>query len=645
MSDGDVITDCDWWSKEGDESANVAHGLLKRIRNRQEYRRQQFLIFASMYGGTQLASFGQLSYSNQAQWLGTQLSLNVAKSVTDAVLASVAAKSKPKPAFTTVDDWQLRRRAMKQGQLVDGAMTNGKYYRLMPMQFRDGEIYGTGLVKVMETRKKTVGYERCLPFEVTVDDSESRQGDPQGLFQSKWYDRGQLIKCAKAWGAPADTVKYLEEAKRGELEPYEYGLDPTSNQVYVHEGWRLPSGVVEYEEDDERKAKEDAKDPEETDGRHIIFVEGKMLVEEPYDWEVFPFSKFLWNPPDMGWYGEGLIQEIAGIQLEINDMLDELVEAVHGIKGFWWVDEASEVNFDHINDELVKIIEGKGQPPSYIQPTAIPPDFYEHLWRLVNQAYEIPGKSQLAATSKKPAGLNSGEALRAYAAQDSDRFLHKYNMLEDTVCDTADLTDRVLRGIAKKNKGKSVALYVRTGEYMRKFDLSKMDIERDKYAIEIQPSSQLPNTLAGRIDFAQEMAKTGAFSPDELMDVMQSPDTKDLVHRRNATKRYVEAAFDAIWEREEFQPPEGEMDLKVALPIALNLYVEARELKAPEEVIDEMVRWLAICKAQIEKSQTPQKPPVDHNMPPPPQPDALMQPPPGALPPSPIPAPPGAMPS
>jgi hypothetical protein len=43
---------------------------------------------------------------------------------------------------------------------------------------------------------------------------------------------------------------------------------------------------------------------------------------------------------------------------------------------------------------------------------AMHPEVYNHLDRLYQRAYEISGISELSATGKKPAGLESGAALQ-----------------------------------------------------------------------------------------------------------------------------------------------------------------------------------------------------------------------------------------
>lgn len=617
MSDQPQTVDVQWWTKSGVELARCAFDVVSRIRRRQEYRRQQFAIYQAMYGGLPLGT-GTLpfSYAQTPSSLGTQLSLNVARSVVDSVVASVAAKSAPKPTYLTTDDWALRRRAQKRELLVEGAMKKGGYYRILPLQMRAGCIYGTGPVKVFTTPAGEVKYERIKARELLVDDDEAEHGDPPSAFHFKGYDRARL---SKMFAKDDKAVEAIKLAQRYRADAQGLIGDPTADRVLVYEGWRLPT------------------EPGADDGKHAIFIGasasgsdgGYTLLEEPYTWDRFPISVSRWNVAEDGWYGEGLIQEVSGIQLEINDILDELQEATHGIKGKWLVEEGSEVDVAAINDELVAILQYRGIKPEYVQPQAIPPDVYEHLWRLVQAAYEISGKSQLAATGRKPSGLQSGEALRAYADQGTERFLHKYQMLEETVLDTAELTERCLIELAK---GKSVKLVVNAGMSLREIGFEETQLEDGSYRLEIQASSQLPNNLAGRIDTVQEMAKTGAFSPDELLEYMQGPDTKDLAHRRNASRRFTEMAFSRLLDGQKAPTAEPEMDLATCLRVAIELYaVElGRDVPPSEEVQDAMLRWIELVRRLKKMAEAQNAPPP----PTAPSPDGQQQPggPPGAPP-------------
>lgn len=626
MAAVDPKQDLRWWKKKDDEVSDCMLAIVRRLRLYQDFRRTEYLLYASMYGGHQYMSFGALAYIARTIMPRYQLSLNVVKSVIDTCVAKIVAKSRPRPNFLTTGDWQLRRKSRKLGAAVYGAMHLGGFYKGLRTWSRDGMVYGSAFVKIVPNRERTgVLYDRVLTPEMLVDDGEGIYGTPRNMYQIRYIDR---LVLADMFPEHEDHIMTLTREDEFELD---VGYDATADQVIVTEGWHLPSGPVKDDEDGK---------PIECDGAHGICVRGKTLLCEEWRKPKFPFAHYRWNESLMGFYGNGLAHELAGLQLEINEMLDEFEEVAHGIKGKWFVSQQAMVNTDALNDEATGVVpwSGVGPPPTYEQPNAIPQDTYGFLQWLRQMSFEQPGLSQLAATSQKPAGLNSGEAIRAYGETQSERFLDKFQGVEEFVCEAAELTLDVLRDLSKEKDSAFKIRSVSNG-VLAEHDLEKIVLPPDSYHLEIQASSQMPNQLPGRIEFIQEMAKAAEFDNEELMDLLLpdggGPDLEEIGKRKNATRRLVEKIFDAIIEDDEFHGPEPEMDLVKALRVATDIYLESWADEMPDKKLDAMRRWIQLCVAELKKATAP--PPM-----PPPPPNA--PPPPGAKP-LPTGIPPGMMPT
>lgn len=616
----DPKSDLRWWKKDGDEVSNCMMAIVRRLRMYQDYRRTEYLLYASMYGGHQYMGFGTMTYLARQIVPRYQLALNVVKSVVDSCCAKIVAKSRPKPTFLTTADWQLRRKARKLDQLVYSAMHLGGFYKGLRAYARDGMVFGSGFVKIVPNRERTGPlYDRVLTPELLVDDGEGLYGKPRNLYQLKYIDRLVLLDMFPEY---EETIMRLTREDEYELD---VGFDATADQVIVTEGWHLPSG------------------PDADDGAHAIVVNGTTLHLEPWTKSKFPFAHFRWNESLMGYYGDGLARELAGLQFEINALLDEFSEVAHGIKGKWLVPRTADMDTDSLNDEATGIAEwsGAGAPPQYQQVQAIPQDTYGFLQWLRQMSFQQPGLSELAATSQKPAGLNSGEALRAYGDQQAERFLDKYQDVEAFVCEAAELTLDVLRELNDEKDG-GISLKVISGGVLDSVDISRVMLPPDSYHLEIQASSQMPNQLPGRIEFVQELAKAAAFDNEELLSLLVpdggGPDIGEIGKRKNATRRLVESIFDGIIEHDKFDPPEPEMDLAKALRVACEIYLESRDGNMPEKKLELMRRWIVLCTAEIKRGAQPGDNSPDQ---PPPAPGT---PPPGA---KPLPGgiPPGMMPS
>ena len=175
----------------------------------------------------------------------------------------------------------------------------------------------------------------------------------------------------------------------------DFGNTTLVDQIEVLEAWHLPSG-------------EGA-----TDGRHVICISNATLVDEQWDKGSFPFVFVRWTDPMLGFWGEGVACDIQGMQVEINKLLMKIQRAFHLMSvPRIYVENGSKIRKSFFNNEIGTIIPYTGQPPVQMTPPSLNREIFDHLERLYNRSFEIAGISQMAATSMKPAGLNSGAALR-----------------------------------------------------------------------------------------------------------------------------------------------------------------------------------------------------------------------------------------
>lgn len=150
------------------------------------------------------------------------------------------------------------------------------------------------------------------------------------------------------------------------------------------------------------------------DGRHVIAIDNFTLLDEEWERDTFPFCFIRWTERLLGFWGQGLAEQLTGIQVEINKLLRNIQEQMHLATPKVFVEAGSKISKAHINNEIWGIIEYAGTPPTFYVPKTVSGEIFSHLDRLFSRAYEIAGVSVLAAQSKKPAGLESGVALREF---------------------------------------------------------------------------------------------------------------------------------------------------------------------------------------------------------------------------------------
>lgn len=612
----DPNDDLRWWRKDGDDIAETVFSNARRIRAEQDYRRSEDLIHASLYGDVRMLGFAPSSYTGvSGETRGTQLSLNVVRNMIGACVSRVACKAKPKPSFVTSGaDWGLSRKAKKLERVTDGGFYKTKFYPKSNLVFRDGCIFGTGnIIWEPHYEAKRVTCKRLLPGEWLVADYEGLYGD-EGVrtgYRSRWYDKIVLAEIYP------EAEKEIMGAKQTEEDEAELGFDRLSDQILVREAWRLPSW------------------PGAKDGMWARCIPGKLLAQKVHKRDRFPVVTWRWDDAIAGFYGNGLAHELLGIQLEINDILDELQDVMHGIKGKWFIEEFSRVDENDLNDEADAIVVYRGTVPVYVTPQLVSPEVYQHLWALVQRAYEITGISQLAATSQKPAGLNSGEAQRVYRDNQNERFLSKFESWDQFILGNAEAQLDALRDLAEVTK-EPLIISAPRGQTREEIDFRKVDLEERVYEIQMMATSMLPTTPSGKIAFAEDMGRLGVLDPEELLEIISMPDTERFMQRRLATRTLVEDMLENMIETGEFEPPEPFMFWPTAMKVAVESYLTFRSQKCPPEKLDLVARWIVLARLMMKKQEAEDAPP-----PPPPGLGPMG---PGGPPLPPVPLPPGGQP-
>lgn len=617
------------WYTETDPKKRVdaIWECVTRIERAQEYQRLNDLLHASLYGNVQQWGFTPKSYGRPQARAHARLSLNVVRNMVGAVVSKIAAKNQVHPKFLTLEgNYSLQRRAKELEKLVGGVFYETKFYRTQRRIFRDIGIFGTGLVRPwLDEKRRCVTIDRVPKWDVLVDDEECHDGQPTSFFYRKWYDKRVL---AGMFPGKLDVIERAgTRLTEGEMPMPQQGAP--AQIVPVIEAFVRPSA------------------PGADDGQRVVCVDAGELgaAEWPYDYH--PFPKLVWTEEPEGFFGTGLAYELAGIQCEINDILDEFARAHRLIKGFWAVERNAKVSLKHINDDLGKIIQYAGlAPPTYYQPIAIPPDTYKYLWDLYAKAFEIAGISQLSASGMKPAGLNSGEAQRVYDDIQTERFLEVGKALEDW---TLDVTEQVIdraRELAKTDGGLRVKAKGERG--LRPIEFGDVDLEKDSYLIQVFPTSMLPNTPAGRLAFTNDLMNAKLVDdPGDALKLLGFPDTEAFLARKNAPRELLERNLERILEEGEWVSPEPLDDHDLALHIVPEAIAEARNKGAPAKNLSLARRYLVLsvrlaklqASGQLDSAVVDADPGANPDMPPPgpagPPPGGAPLPPPGAAPPPP----------
>lgn len=559
-----------WWKEEDpDKSARICCDWFdhQRTRPAAQERRKQFLLYATLYGNLPVLGFGLNSYTKSAT-ASNVITFNVIQNAANTLL-SKALKQNPKATFLTEKgDYEKRKKAEDGSDFVQGMFYEQNLYdEVRPLVLLDCLIFGLGSYKT-HTEGEEVVYERCFPFETVIDDREAMYGKPRTRGQRKYYDKDEL-KSLFAEGNDEERNTEIEEAIErggrdnqvgGELDDFDY--DETSNQILVYECWRLPSG----------KGKKD--------GRHIICIRNICLLSEPFEADKFPFTDVRFTKQWAGFFGVGVCEQGLGIQLEINRILRDIQQSMRLIaKPHWMVNASSNVIVAHLNNDIATIIKYQGSvPPTVYTPQAMSGEVFSHLQYLVKSFYEMIGVSQLSASSQKPAGLDSGVALATYLDIESERFT---DFLKNDEAAIKDLAEQTIRAV-KKLGSKVLVRAIEGQSGYRKITFKDVDLE-DEYQIRVYPTSMLPDTPAGKLNFVSTMVKGQMLPPEDAFEMIDWPDTQKYAKRRGAARRVIEHNISLMRQGKEGIEPEPFDNHGLALRIVTEAYHEAREDGLPVE--------------------------------------------------------------
>lgn len=567
--------DGQWWLEpEGKKSERIL-AVVRSIRMNQEHRKLTDLLHESMYGNTPTNSFGRGSARRFAP--ASRLSLNVCRNMVGAVTSKIAAKNKPKPTFLTEEgNYDQRVQAENLEKFVGGVFYESGLYAVASQCFRDMCVTGTGVLKAFEEGEKA-SVERVRQKELVVDDVEGADMKPRNMFQRKYVDR---LVLKKLWGQGDAVREQLIQDCPRDAEDLEAGYQSTADQVLVTEGWHLG-------EDDKTK------------GRHSIVIEGLDLLDEEWTGP-FPFAFLRWSEDTEGFWGVGLVEELRGIQAEINKLLQQIQKGHHLIGGHWAVLQGSTLT-TQINNDLGAIVKYTGQPPQYYSPAVIATEVYNHLWQLYAKAFEIAGVSQMAATGMKPGGLDSGEAQRVYNDIQTERFLEVGQAYEEFIVEAARQVIRCAKRIGGSYKVRAV-----DKSSISFIKWSEVDLDEDSYVIRVYPTSLLPTTPAGKLGWAQDMIKAGVIPAEDVLDIVDFPDTEAYAKRKNAPRRIIERNIQHMLKTGEPVSPEPMDNHELALKLVNEAYADARLDGVHEPKLQLLRDYLAVTKSYI----TPPAPPA-----------------------------------
>lgn len=587
----ETARDARWWSEDNARDralklTNVSQTLWNNQRGERDDMRRAWRL----YGNFPYVGLGARLHKRRERGASRALSFNVTKSVIDTHVAMIT-KDRPKLTVQTIGaDWETQQRAKAIEQFIDGINYEAQVYDSAARFVLDTDIFGTAWAKCYanydDEEKPRIEVERVFPWEILIDPLEAVHGKPPTIYQVAWHDKYELREDYPEFKMKLMTAgsgNFEDGGDRG-------GYADLIERVPVVEAWRLP-----------RRG---------TPGRHSLACGDVLLLDEPWTRHFHPFEPLVRYDPIMGVTGDSLALELEPIQTQINILLDKIRRSHHLLAaGYWLVEQGSDIISNQLTNQIGQILKYRGTRPQLEAPNTVAVEIYQHLDRLYQKAFELPGIPPLNAQGQKPAGLNSGRAQLVYADTTTQRFQPSYRKYQNWYWRLSRHWIALSREISESTPGWTLPAQTRRNIFSA-VAWADANLDDSEFTVRLKPTNALADDPEGVLDNATTLVAQGMISADDGLALLtQNEDWATFLEEKLASRNLAMKMGDAALNHGKFIAPEPEMNLQDAIARITALKLDAIERDAPQDRIDVIDRWLVRAKAML-KSAAPKPAPA-----------------------------------
>jgi hypothetical protein len=565
-----------WWDMTDD--ADAAEAMVRSAEIIEEDARPRArlaLLYARLYTNQMMDSLYQLgtvrpTVAPSFDTLGHRVTYNVAQAVVDTAAAKIS-KNRPRALFMTMGgNYDKSQMAKGLTKFVDGIFYETDFYEsVFDRAFTDACIFDSGISKIYADRRhKKIRLERVLPTELLVNDAEAIYGKPRSIYQRKWVDRHVL--ASEFGGKDPEKIARIKDADGGD--PLKSINLRATDMIPVYEGYHLGAG--------------------DEDGVYRIAIKGCSLVRKAWKRDYFPYAQLNWNLRPVGFWGQGLVEQVVGLQLEINKLQRVIAAAQHLMSvPRIFVESGSEIISSTINNEIGAILEYTGTMPTQAMWTAVLPELYQRLETLFQKAFEITGISQLSASSKKPEGLDAAVAINAYHDIETERFVKVGQRTETFVLNNAGQVIDLAREM------ESVDVLSPGTHELEQIAWKDVNLTRDEFVMRKFPTSLLPTTPAAKLQAVQDIQKSGLLTDQTpsgiwARQMLDFPDMEEFMSVQNEAFTEARWIINEIVEHGHYNAPEPNMNLQLLLQMAQSAKSKAKRTGVSEKRIEDLARLM-----------------------------------------------------
>jgi hypothetical protein len=583
-----------WYAYETpEECAEAAWTWVDRLRSYHSQDAMMDLIYDAIYRGRPVGSNNTLGAQYLQLRSGVLINLNVIMSIVDTAVARFS-KRRPFPVISASDAGYTEKGfAEEASRVLRRKLGSPALERANPRVLRDMCIRGDGVMKAF-VQDGDVAYKRIPIYEVMVDLFEAENNDirtwahcrpePRDVMLKRYPAFSEEIACAPAY-APRDSWSLFTNQQKS-----------LADSIEVRELWHLPTS------------------PDAEDGLHVVTIRGSVVRSRMWCSPRPPIQRCQWTASQRGFRGGGLVEQLAGPQEQINDILKDAREGLkHGSTLTIFLPRGSNVNKHHLKKRHPAVVEHDGAEPHYVAPNPVSNQALEIAQMLISQMYQISGVSQMAASSKNPLGAGaSGKALDSMDDLQSERFAHVEADYQQYRVELGATTIDLAKDIAAEasgdlephfDQGEDVIEKKDVAEWIAEIEWDKVEIDGGPYHLILEPINYLADARGGRLAQVGELKANGMIpNPAIQADLFNEPD----IQRANRTILGPKHKLDRIMsDLPNLKIPMMDIspdqftNLDLGIEMALGELNEAEaQRNTPPAVLDRYREWINLAREQ-----------------------------------------------
>ncbi len=577
--------------------------------------------FASLFEGfslTNLSAFGaDVCPSDMFPGLDAPLIKNRCRSLCKTFVAKSFANDSPLPQFTTKGgsfDQVNGAEDLDQTICVEYAQEHGQFNDIAEMHRHGGLIAtaSTGMYAIF-----AIDYDNSTRPEGELDDTLTL-----GIYRA--YQYGPIRHMTRTiWMLPEEAIRkfgikhqkaiYDNIEPRGGVFVAGRGVGPsgsgtgaaitlTRREVRIIMGWHVQVG-------------------DEVGRQMFCLKDQTVLRDRPYTKSHPPCVMWAYDIELGGDRGTPLTQSVYMLSKFQNRILHDvdtaerttsqvIIAVQQGTEG------ARAIHSQLASSSAVKIIDVNGPIDSAMK-IMESPKFARaslDLEGVYDQAqYDDTGIGRNHANGTKPQGTTSGVQESLAASYYTESFADaERRSIQVRAIGTAKIFLWVLQSLAEKGFER----WIGDKDFRRQVRSADLDLDEDKYILEIKAVSEGKDTPKSRLEKAEKWLNNPsvAFDGGNMVEMLKTFDTDRFAERAYALdawteeqiKRYQKAPLAEMQSRDFYQPPERwfQLDnLKTSLSIMTHAFLKARQAKVPRKRLNWYEKFCNDCVALIQQEE------------------------------------------